>query len=215
VPASLKVPATAMYPRLTTVLGSGAVMLYQRDTGRDITVVASSTPAIVLGPRLITDPASGGVSPAEARALLARAVELARPEHVAFAGLPFGDATRLVASVARLFGSTTLRAAAENFIEDDEVQQAHDDTVKAALSLKLRTRLEQALASVPPAALDVTAYRAACHRTADRAALLLDGDPATIAKLCQARGEGTAHLISAVSHPGWMPLRAKLGLGVR
>jgi hypothetical protein len=155
------------------------------------------------------------VSPAEARALLARAVELARPEHVAFAGLPFADATRLVASVARLFGPPALRAAAENFIEDDTVQQHHDDAVKAALSIKLRTRLEGALASVPPAALDVTSYRDACHRTADRAALLLDGDPATIAKLCLARGETTGHLIGAVATPGWLALRTKLGLGVR
>ncbi len=215
VPASLHVPATAMYPRLTTVLGSGAVMLYQRDTGRDITVVGSSSPVIVLGPRLVTDPGAGGVSPPEARALLARAVELARPEHVAFTGLPFRDATRLVASVARLFGTPALRAAAENFIEDDTVQQSHDEAVKAALSLKLRTRLEQTLASVPPAALDVTAYRDACHRTADRAALLVGGDPVTIAKLCVARGESTAHLLSAFAQPGWLPLRAKLGLDVR
>ncbi len=214
-PASLKVPATAMYPRLTTVLASGAVMLYQRDTGRDITVVGTSTPVIVLGPRLISEPGAGGVSPAEARALLARAVELARPEHVAFTGLLFGDATRLVASVARLFGPPALRAAAENFIEDDYVQQNHDEVVKAALSLKLRTRLEQLLATLPPAALDVTSYRAACHRTADRAALLLDGDPAAIARLCLARGESTAHLISAFAQPGWLALRSKLGLGVR
>jgi len=61
----------------------------------------------------------------------------------------------------------------------------------------------------------VTAYRAACHRTADRAALLLDGDPATIASLCLARGESTAHLIGAPAQPGWMALRGKLGLGVR
>ena len=215
VPASLHVPATSMYPRLTTVLGSGAVMLYQRDTGRDITVVGSSSPVIVLGPRLVTDHSAGGVSAPEARALLARAVELARPEHVAFTGLPFRDATRLVASVARLFGSPTLRAAAENFIEDDAVQQSHDEVVKAALSLKLRTRLEQALASVPPAALDVTAYRTACHRTADRAALLVGGDPAVIAKLCALRGESTAHLISAFAQPGWLALRTKLGVDAR
>src|SRR5262249_133569 len=83
-------------------------------------------------------------------ALLARAVELARPEHVAFTGLPFGDATRLVASVARLFGSMTLRAAAENFIEDDEVQANHDEVVKAALSLNLPTPLHHAPPNPPP-----------------------------------------------------------------
>jgi tetratricopeptide (TPR) repeat protein len=215
VPAALLAPATAMYPRLTTVLGTGAVMLYQREAGRDVTIVAASTPAIVLGPRLVADPASGGASPAEARAVLARAVELARPEHVAFAGLPFADATRLVAAVARLFGPPALRAATASFVADEDVQRGYDDLVKSALSLKLRGRLEQALAAVPPAALDITAYRAACHRSADRAALLLGGDPAAVAGLATARGESLAHLVSAIAQPGWVALRARLGLSAR
>ena len=81
----------------TTALGAGAVMLYQRDDGPDVTVVAAGTPVIVLGPRLA---AEGDAGPArEIRALLARAVELTRPEHLAFAGLPPRDATRLAASV--------------------------------------------------------------------------------------------------------------------
>src|SRR5436190_1812316 len=108
-----------MFPRLTTALGTGAVMLYQRDSGPDVTVVAAATPVIVLGPRLVE-----GVAPTpEVRAILARA--------------------------------------------------------------------------------------------ADRAALLLDGDPATIARLAAARHEPTTHLVSAVAHAGWLPLRTKLGLGIR
>ncbi|MCX5744987.1 MAG: tetratricopeptide repeat protein, partial [Proteobacteria bacterium] len=35
IPATLHTAATAMLPRLTTVLGAGAVMMYQRDEGRD------------------------------------------------------------------------------------------------------------------------------------------------------------------------------------
>jgi hypothetical protein len=66
-----------------------------------------------------------------------------------------------------------------------------------------------------PFGLDVGRYLAACHRTADRAALLLDGDPNTIVRLCNQRGERPSHLIAAIAQPGWLGLRTKLGLGIR
>ncbi|HEY5937828.1 MAG TPA: hypothetical protein VIU61_24435, partial [Kofleriaceae bacterium] len=197
--------------RLTTALGTGAVMLYQRDSGPDIAVVSAATPIVVLGPRLTTTT----VPSREVRALLAHAVELTRPEHIAFAGLTFEDASRLVASVARLFGPPILREAAINLVDDLDLQRGHDEMVKAALSVRIRTRLEQLLLPLAPFQLDPARYLAACHRTADRAALLLDGDPLTIARGCTARGEGTAHLVAAVAQPGWQPLRAKLGIGPR
>jgi hypothetical protein len=216
VPATLHVAAAAMFPRLTTALGAGALMLYQSDrAAADVTVVAAATPTIVLGPRLVADAGSGSASPMEARALLARAVELARPEHLAFAGLPLDNATQLIASVARLFGPAALRNVADALVEDEDLQRAHDEFVKGALSVKIRTRLEQVLATISQSALGIERYVAASERTADRAALLLDGDVSTIAKLALARGESTAHLISALAQPAWLPLRAKLGLGVR
>jgi tetratricopeptide (TPR) repeat protein len=219
VPATLNVAATAMFPRITTVLGAGAVMVYQRDTGPDITVVGAATPIIVLGPRLTgntsSSPPAGGQPAAgqnEARALIARAVELTRPEHIVFAGLPLADATRLLASVARLFGPPTLRDAAENLVDDEDVQRGHDEMVKAALPVKIRSRLDQILASLPPSALDVQSHLYACDRTADRAALLLGGDAATVARECAARNEGIEHLITLIGHPDYFTTRAKLGL---
>jgi hypothetical protein len=208
VPATLNVPATAMFPRLTTALGTGAVMLYQHNSGPDITVVAAATPVIVLGPRL----SGNATTPGEARALIAGAVELTRPEHIAFAGLPLANAMSLLASVARLFGTPTIRDAAENLVDDEDMQRGHDEMVKAALSVKIRTRITEVLATLPPNALDVAAFAAAAHRTADRAALLLGGDPATIARNCAARGEGVQHLIALLSHQAFFPTRQKLGL---
>jgi len=213
VPATLKAPATAMYSRLTTVLGTGAVMLYQRDEGPDVTVVAAATPVIVLGPRLTSGDAS--VASSAVRATLARAVELTRPEHVVFAGMPLPDATRLLASVVRLFGTPQLKEASAALVDDPDVQRVHDEMVKAALSVKIRTRLEQTLATTSLFVLDVRHHLAACERTADRAALLVDGDPKTIAELAAARGAKLHHLIGAVAQPGWLALRARLGLGVR
>jgi hypothetical protein len=206
-----------MFPRLTTALGTGAIQLYQLDRAieRDVVVVAAATPVVVLGPRLAVELAGGGAAPSEARALLARAVELTRPEHIAFSGLPEDNANQLIASVARLFGPASLRNVADALVEDEDTQRAHDELVKGALSVKIRTRLEQVLAQVSQSALGIERYIGASNRTADRAALLLDGDPATIVRQIVARGESPTHLISAIAQPGWLPLRIKLGLGVK
>ena len=213
IPATSHAPAVSMFPRLTTALGAGAVMLYFAESAPDATVVAAGTPVIVLGKGLsseATPPPAG-----EIRAQLARAVELTRPEHLAFAGLPARDATRLLTSVVRLFGPAPLRDAVSALLPDEDVQRAHDDVVKAALPVKLRTRLEQLLAPLPPSELDNARYAAVCQRNADRAALLVGGSPATIAAAAKARGESTEHLIRAIGHPQWLATRAKLGLGSR
>ena len=221
IPGARRVPATShaavvsMFPRLTTVLGAGAVMLYEHEASPDITVIAAGTPVIVLGPRL-AGPQSD-LAPAAIRAMLARAVELTRPEHLAFAGLPARDATRLLTSIARLFGPASLRDAVSALMseEDDGVQRAHDDAVKAAMPVKLRTRLEGVLAPLSPAALDNARYLAACHRDADRAALLVGGDPAVIVAGAKARGDSLEYLVRAIGQPGWLATRAKLGVGLR
>jgi tetratricopeptide (TPR) repeat protein len=215
VPATRHAPAVAMFSRIATALGAGAVMLYERDAGPDAEVVAAATPVLVLGPRLLADTTPAG----EVRAILTRAVELTRPEHAAFAGLPEADATRLIASVVRLFGPAALRDAVTALVADPDVQRGHDDMVKAALPVKLRARFDQLLAAAAPAATDLPAllatYRTACERSADRAALLLGGDPTVIVAIAAARGDRPTHLISAIAQPGWLPLRARLGLGVR
>ncbi len=211
VPATVHVAATAMFPKLTNVLAAGAVMLYQRDAGADAAVVSTSTTIIVLGPRLV-DPATPA---AAARAILARAVELTRPEHVVLSGMSVADATRLVLAVARSFGPGALREAANALVTDHDAQRGFDELARGSLSVKFRTKLEALLAALPVTALDVPAYVAASQRIADRAALLLGGDPATIVNLARARGDTAAHLISAIGQPGWLPLRTRLGLGVR
>ena len=216
IPATLHVPATMMFPRLTTALGTGAVMLYQHDDAPDVTVVCGPTPLVVLGPRLV----AGGegrdaVNPTQIRAILARAVELARPEHAVFAGQPLADVVRLVVAVARLYGTPAIREAADALVTDAEIQHAHDDLIRGALSVKLRTRLEQLFAAMPVTSFDPTRHAQAIQRNADRAALLLGGDPATICSIARERLEGANHMIAAIAQPGWLPLRTKLGVGVR
>jgi len=84
---------------------------------------------------------------------------------------------------------------------------------RAALHVKLRTRLEHLFAALP--SFDPQRHAAAIQRTADRAALLLAGDPATICAIARERLEGANHMIAGVAQPNWLPLRAKLGVGVR
>jgi hypothetical protein len=211
-PSASKAPAVSMFPRLTTALGAGAVMLYFADTDHDLTVVAAATPVLVLGRRLTTEASPPPDS--EIRALLARGVELTKPEHLAFAGLPPRDATRLLTSVVRLFGPPALKDAVSAFVDED-VQRAHDEAVKGALPVKLRTRLEGLLSNIPAHSLDNAAYISVCERNADRAALLLGGDVATIVAGTKARNDGVEHLIRAIGHPRWLQTRAKLGVGVR
>src|SRR5262249_35106184 len=148
-PATLHTPAAAMFSRIASALGVGAVMLYGRDSGPDAAVVLGATPVIVLGPRMVS--ASASTPTTEIRAILTRAVELTPPEHIAFAGLPIADATRLLASVVRLFGPAALRDASSALVADPDVQRGHDDMVKAALPVKIRARFEQLLAELPPA----------------------------------------------------------------
>ena len=212
VPATLKAPAAAMFSRLTTVLGTSAVNLMMKDDAPDISVVSAAPPVIVLGKRFI---AESGTSSDVVRAALARAVELTRPEHVVFAGMPLADATRLLASVVRLFGPAPLKDAAAALVTDEDIQRGHDEMVKAALSVKIRTRLDQVLATTSVFVLDVRHHLLACERTADRAALLVGGDAKTIVEGAKDRSPNLAHLISALGQPGWLALRGKLGVGVR
>jgi Tfp pilus assembly protein PilF len=216
VPATLHVPATMMFPRLTTALGTGAVMLYQHDDAADVTVVCGATPVVVLGARLLHETSGrDAVNPTQIRAILARAVELARPEHAVFAGQPLADAIQLVCAVARLYGTPAIRQAADALVVDADIQHAHDEIVRGALSVKIRTRLEQLFAAMPAASFDPNRHAQAIQRTADRAALLLGGDPATICAIARERLEGANHMIAAIAQPAWLPLRAKLGVGVR
>jgi tetratricopeptide (TPR) repeat protein len=230
IPATSHADAVAMFPRLVTAIGGGAAMLYLRpaptepgtlDAGPDVQVVCAAVPLVVLGPRMLADPpVPGGASvpDAELRFLVGRAVELVRPERIVACGLARADAARVLAAVARLFGPAPVRDAANaTLVDDHEVQRAHDDMVKAALPVRLRTRLEQLLSALAPADLDLDGYRAACERVADRVGLALAGDASVPVALVGRTGgpAAVASLVRAIAHPGWPALRARLGLGVR
>jgi Tfp pilus assembly protein PilF len=199
-------PALSMFPKIAAALATGAAILYQReDVIGDAQVLCTATPIIVLSERLM----KGHLSLSEARTVIARAVEMTRPEHIAIIGLTPADAARTLAAVIRLFGPPALRDAGNALIEDQDVQRVFDETVRGALSVKLRTRFEQLLKTMEPSAFDIAAYTAAIHRTADRAALLLGGSAATIVANHGYDGQ-IAELTKLVGHPHWQATRTEL-----
>ena len=83
------------------------------------------------------------------------------------------------------------------------------------IAAEIRKRLEQLLSGLPPNALDIASYLAACHRNADRAALLIGGDASVVVAGARSRGASLDHLIRAVAQPRWLALRTRLGVGIR
>jgi hypothetical protein len=210
--AAVHAPVLAAWPRVATALGTGAVLLYTIDdpTAPDIQIIAGATPILVLGTRLL-----GEVPRGELRALLGRAALLTRPEHVIAAGLATDQLERLIAALARVFGPPRLAEAVVPFVRDPDVQRAHDELVRGALSLKLRARIEALLAPLSAAELDLDRVRAATERAADRAGLIASGDPAAALAVVGRRGVEVRHVVALATAPGYLALRARLGLGVR
>jgi Tfp pilus assembly protein PilF len=209
--ASVHAPAVAMFPRVTAALGTGPVLLYGQAEGGDtpdIEVVCASPAIVVLGARLLRP----GIGSGELRFLLGRAAELARPERAVAAGQSLDDLRRLLASLARAFGGPRLADAAARLVRDPDIQRAHDDVVRTALPVKLRGKIEGVLAQLAPGDLDPERYLAACRRAADRAGVLLSDDMAAAVAAVRARGDSADHVVRAVTAPGWLALRTRLGV---
>ncbi len=202
------------YPRIAAALGTGAVLLYAVDhaDAPDARVVCAATPIVVLGPRVVAD--AGSIDSA-ARFALGRVAELSRPERFIAAGLAELHACAVFAALVRCFAPSASHDAVRALFSDPDIQRVRDDQVRGALSVKLRQRFEQLFASIPPLALDLRRYTAACHRVADRAGLLVSGDCAAALASAAASGAGAESIVAAVTTPAYATLRATLGVGVR
>lgn len=201
--------AAVMYPHIARALGAPRTVLYTAQTGADITVACVAPPIVALGRRLqvTTGGERGDDAPGdlELRFLLGRAAEFARPERAIAVGLPRDQFASLVASLRRAFGPGPSR--------DDIAagQREQDATLRKTLPVKVRTRLEEILASADPRDLDPDRYVAACHRAADRAGLLVCGDIATAIRV--AGGPDRArHIIDVALRDAYLDARARLGV---
>ena len=216
IPATSTAAAVATFPRVAAAVGASASLFQlaampSAGDPLDVRVVCGATPVVVLGPRALATDADPGV----VRAALARAVALTLPSRVIAAGLAAADGARLIAAVARLFGPPPLRAAIARTVADEEVQRAYDEVVRSALPVRIRTRLEQALATATAPELDLAPHRARGDRAADRVAVLLAPDITTAVALVRQRGGELGHLVRLLCDPRTVAARARLGLGVR
>jgi tetratricopeptide (TPR) repeat protein len=212
VTATMHADALSIFPRVAGAVGAGPSMLYVSDDQRapDVQVVCAATPVVILGPRLLAEP---GLPPGELRFLLGCAAEMTRPERIVACGQPLAETSRLVAALVRGFGTLALREAIAHWALDEDVQRAHDEIVKSALSVRMRARVEQALAPLAADHLRLQDYLDASQRAAQRIGFALAGDPAAVVRhLDPAQRDD---LTFALAHPRWMELRARLGVQVR
>ena len=206
--------SASIYAQVAKALNAPLTVLYQTPAPgtADVSVICTAPPIILLGPRVTATTASpwhGTVEPAtdsELRFLLGRALELARPERLAAAGLPAPRFAKLVHALWHAFapGKRT------NVPADIE---AEAERLRKTLPVKVRLRVEAAF-EAHPAPPDPDAYRAASERAAERAGLLVSGDAVAAVRLVGGPDKA-AHLFRLAVRERTFAVRAKLGLGER
>ncbi|ACY16641.1 tetratricopeptide repeat protein [Haliangium ochraceum] len=214
-----EVAAVNMFPRITSALGAPATMLYasRAADAPDIQIVCAATPIVVFGPKLqqVEDPAQHNAL----RFLLGRAAEMLRPENIIAVGMPHEDYLNLLGALLRLYGPPHLHDALPSTITDADARHEYDESLRTALPVKLRERLEILLEDASSRDIDPDRYWSALDRAADRAGLLVCGDIATALSYAGATDmqnrRVTRHLTMTALSPGYLEARAALGVGVR
>ena len=188
--------AAAMVAPITRALGGPPTVLYASTHPEDdLALLFAAPPVVVLGPKA----ASRGDG--ALRFQLGRLVELSRPHRV-FTAMADEAFVRLVAAVRVAFGPAPAAAAPAETLAEAE-------RLRTRLSVGLRQRLAERLASIGPEDLDARAYVAACDRAADRAGLLACGD-VTVAVLLAGGVRDAPHLVRVAASRRYLALRKKL-----
>ncbi|MBT8493618.1 MAG: tetratricopeptide repeat protein [Deltaproteobacteria bacterium] len=201
--SSSNLPAAAIFTRIAKALKLPATLLYRSDEAdQDVTIVCTSPPVVVLGPRLCVAEGDETLSDAELRFLLGRAAEMVRPENVIASGLPTEEFQELVDSLVSAFGGGEPSTGAKE--------------LKTSLPVRTRQPLTDLVGQATGADLDAGSYQQAVERTADRAGYLLCADAEVSLQLVRARGskEGVRHLVEVALRPEFVEARGVLGVGV-
>jgi len=166
-----------------------------------VTVICTSPPIVVLGPRLC-QVGDDAVPEAELRFLLGRAAEMVRPENIIAAGLPSDVFVQLVASVIGAFGPGEPNAEAKE--------------LRTTLPVRTRQPLADLVGRATGMDLDAESYWRAVERKADRAGYLVCADANVTLSAVQKRAdrEGVRHIIETALRPAFIEARGVLGVGV-
>jgi len=200
--ASSPLPVAAIFTRIANALRVPATLLYRSDAVEaDFTVICSSPPIVVFGPRLC-QLGEDAIPESELRFILGRAVELVRPENVIAAGLPKDELEAFVTALEGAFGGGKETEAAKK--------------LKTTLPIRTRKPLAELVARATGADLDAQSYVRAVERKADRAGYLVCGDAVVSLRLTEERGsrEGTRHLVEMALQEEFVEARRVLGVGV-
>jgi len=206
-PATSDAATAVMYPQIAKVLGGPPTMLYATPKARrDITLVLSSPPVVIVGPRLASQRAGSRADivisdDSELRYQLGRIVELSRPSRIFAGGQDAESFALFVAALRQAFGPP------EPGAPRDIVTAA--ERLRTKIPVALRSRLSDRLAGTSASDLDPHAYRAACERAADRAGMIVCGD---IAVAVEAAGGATigAHLVKLAASRRYLAVRKRL-----
>lgn len=206
-PATSDAATAVMYPQIAKVLGGPPTMLYTASKARhDVTLLLSSPPVVVVGPRLASRRAGSRADivlsdDSELRYQLGRIVELSRPSRIFAGGQDADSFTLFVAALRQAFGPP------EPGAPRDIVTAA--ERLRTKIPVALRSRLSDRLAGTRSSELDAHAYRTACERAADRAGMIVCGD---IATAVEAAGGATigAHLVKLAASQRYLAVRKRL-----
>jgi len=205
VTAATNAATAALYPQIANALGGPQTLLYATDRGPDLRVLLASPPIVVIGPRLAAIRAQSQsdadpVVDTELRFRLGRVIELVRTRRLFAAGSTPAQFARFVGGLYHAFGRQT---------EVDGSIASEADRLRSAIPLLLRRRITDRLAGVELAALEPTAYLAACERAADRSGMLACGDAGVA--IAYAGGAASArHLVRLAASPKYLAARRKL-----
>ncbi|MFN0252988.1 MAG: tetratricopeptide repeat protein, partial [Kofleriaceae bacterium] len=206
-PATSDAATAVMYPQIAKVLGGPPTMLYSTPKARrDITLLLSSPPVVVVGPQLVSQRAGSraDIVIADDSALryqLGRIVELSRPTRIFVGGQDPESFALFVAALRQAFGAPEPGAPREIITAAERL--------RTKIPVALRARLSERIAGTAAADLDPHAYRAACERAADRAGMIACGDIATAVELA---GGATiaAHLVKLAASQRYLAVRKRL-----
>jgi tetratricopeptide (TPR) repeat protein len=164
-----------IYGQVAKALGNKKTALYLKldGTADDVTIVVQAPPALVVGPHLTQ------ATPAEVRFLLARGIELSRPEYILAAGVRPKQFTQLFSSVLKAFHPRHARRRAA--VGDAANEQAA--RLKKNVPYKVSKRLVELFQELGSTSWSSVRWRSVVHHTGNRAGLLLCGDLRTAAHI--------------------------------
>ncbi|HVT06900.1 MAG TPA: tetratricopeptide repeat protein [Polyangia bacterium] len=165
-----------IYGQVSKALGNKKTALYVRAEGatEELTIAVQAPPALIVAPSL-----AEGAAAAEVRFLIARGLELTRPEYILAAGVRPKQFTALFASVLRAFHPR--HAKRRTAVGDAAAEQAAK--LKKNVPYKVSKQLVELFQKLGNTSWSSLRWRTVVHQIGNRTGLVLCGDLSTAAQI--------------------------------